>query len=115
MQVLDNAGHQDGQSPLTSAGSNYGLHAPVADVTSPVGSWNQVRIVVDGPHVEYWLNEQRVVEYELWSDEWKALVADTKFAEWPRYGMNRRGHIALQDHSDPVWYRNIKIRSLTNQ
>jgi len=112
MQVLDNEGHVDGGSPLTSAGANYALHAPTVDATNPVGSWNQVRLVVDGAHVEHWLNDQRVVEYELWSDEWKALVAESKFAEMPGYGLNHGGHIVLQDHGDPVWYRNIRIRAL---
>ena len=109
MQVLDNAGHRDGRNPLTSAGSNYGLHAPTRDVTRPVGEWNEARIVVDGASVEHWLNGERIVAYELWTDEWTAMVAATKFAEWPQYGLARRGHIGLQDHGDPVWFRNIKI------
>ena len=50
-QVLDNAGHQDGKKPVTSAGSNYALHAPVKDVTKPLGEWNEARITVKGAHV----------------------------------------------------------------
>jgi len=111
-QVLDNAEHADGRSPLTSAGSNYALHAPVRDVTAPVGFFNQVRIVCNGPHVEHWLNGERIVKYELWNDEWKQMVADTKFKAWPNYGLMQKGHIVLQDHGDMVWYRNIKIRAL---
>jgi cytochrome c len=111
-QVLDNAEHADGRSPLTSAGSNYALHAPVRDVTAPVGFFNQVRIVCDGPHVEHWLNGVKIVEYELWTDDWKELVAGSKFAAWPDYGLMKKGHIVLQDHGDQVWYRNIKIRAL---
>ena len=106
---LDNAGHRDGRNPLTSAGSNYGLHAPTRDVTRPVGEWNEARMVVDGPSVEHWLNGERIVAYELWTDEWTSMVAETKFAEWPQYGLARRGHVGLQDHGDPVWFRNIKI------
>jgi hypothetical protein len=112
VQVLDNIGHVDGKNPLTSAGANYALHAPARDVTRPVGEWNEVRLVVDGSHVEHWLNGTKVVEYELWSDEWKALVAGSKFNEMPRYGLATEGHLCLQDHDDPVWYRNIKIRPL---
>ncbi len=112
MQVLDNAGHVDGGNPLTSAGANYALHAPIRDVTRPVGEWNQARLVVRGSHVEHWLNGAKVVEYELWTDDWKALVAGSKFSEMPDYGLARVGHVVLQDHDDPVWYRNIKIRPL---
>ena len=110
LQVLDNAGHPDGRAPETSAGANYGLHAPVEDVTRPAGEWNEVRIVVRGARVEHWMNGVRIVRYELWTDEWRAAVAATKFAEWAGYGMAEEGHIGLQDHGDPVWYRNIKIR-----
>lgn len=112
MQVLDNAVHQDGLEPRTSAGSNYALHAPVRDVTHPAGQWNQARIIVKGPHVEHWLNGVKIVEYELWSDDWKQRVANSKFKAWPAYGMAKSGHIGLQDHGDWVAYRNIRIRPL---
>jgi len=112
MQVLDNAGHADGQSPLTSAGSNFGLYAAARDVTHPVGEWNEARIVARGPHVEHWLNGVKLLEYEQGSDEWKARVVDTKFAAWPEYGTRMRGHIGLQDHGDPVWFRSIRVRRL---
>ena len=114
MQVLDNARHRDGRSPLTSAGSNYALHAPARDVTRPVGEWNRVRLVVRGAHVEHWLNGEKLFEYELWSPEWEALVADSKFASMPGYGRSRRGHLALQDHGDRVWYRGIRVRALSS-
>ena len=112
MQVLDDDVHPDGRNPLTSAGSNYGLHAAPRGVVRPVGEWNEARIVVQGTHVEHWLNGTRVVEYELRSPEWEALVAASKFNQWPAYGRADRGHIGLQDHGDPVWYRNIKVREI---
>jgi hypothetical protein len=112
MQILDDAHHPDGANPLTSAGSNYALHAPVNPSIRPVGEWNEVRIRVEGPRVEHWLNGSKIVEYERWTDEWTALVAASKFAEMPGYGLAREGHIDLQDHGDPVWFRNIRVRVL---
>jgi 3-keto-disaccharide hydrolase len=110
MQVLDNA--LAGGDLLHSAGADYALHAPAEDNTRPVGQWNAVRILVDGAQVEYWLNGVRQCAYELWSEDWKARVAASKFAQWPGFGLAERGHIALQDHGNPVWYRGIRIRSL---
>jgi len=115
MQVLDDAGHPDGASRLTSAGSNYALHPAPEGVAKPAGEWNAVRIVARGAHIEQWLNGVKVVEYELWAPEWEELVKNSKFAEWPAYGRAKRGHIALQDHGDWVAYRDIKVRALTSQ
>lgn len=112
MQVLDDARHADGHNPLTSAGSAYGLYAAPAGIVKPAGEWNQVCLLVRGHHVEHWLNGTKVVEYELESPEWEAKVAASKFRQWPGYGRATKGHIALQDHGDRVWYRSIKIRKL---
>lgn len=112
MQILDDAGHADGGSPLTSAGSNYALHAAPRGVVKPAGEWNTARVVVNGNHVEHWLNGQKVVEYELHSDDWKRSVAASKFTAWPAYGQSPRGHIGLQDHGDRVEFRNIRVRVL---
>jgi hypothetical protein len=110
MQILDDAGHRDGLQPETSAGSNYALHAPSSAVAKPAGEWNSVRLVVRGNHVEHWLNGTRIVSYELGSEDWKARVEASKFRDMPGYGVARRGHIALQDHGDPVQFRNIRVR-----
>lgn len=113
VQILDNDGHPDAQNGLTrTAGANYDVHAPSQDVTNPVGEWNQLRLVINGPHVEHWMNGEKIVDYELWTDEWKEQVANSKWSEYPDYGLSETGHIALQDHGDPVWYRNIKIKRL---
>lgn len=113
MQVLDNKGHSDGRLPLTSAGSDFAVHAPSKDVTKPVGQWNKVKLVVKGSHVEHWLNGTKLLEYELWSDDWKQRVAASKFKTLaPQFGMAKTGHIALQDHGDWVSFRNIKIKRL---
>ncbi|MBI5433805.1 MAG: DUF1080 domain-containing protein [Planctomycetes bacterium] len=111
-QLLDNAGHADGQNPLTSAGSNYALHAPEFDDTNPITTWNHARLVVDGAHVEHWLNGVKQCEYELWTDAWKARVAGSKFAAMPDYGLAKTGRIALQDHGDRVAFKNVKLRPI---
>ena len=112
LQLLDNARHPDGRNPLTSAGANYALHAPTRDVTRPPGEWNDTRLHVQGAHVEHWLNGVQVVRYELWSEDWEARVAASKFAALLGYGRARRGHLALQDHGDFVAFRNLRVRPL---
>ncbi len=112
MQVLDDARHSDGKSRLTAAGSDYGLYPSPAGVVKPAGEWNAVRIVVNGKHVEHWLNGVKVVEYELGSADWEAKVKASKFAPHVHYGRNATGYIGLQDHGDRVAYRNIRIRVL---
>ncbi len=112
-QVLHNEGHPDGRSPITSAGSNYAVHPPARDVTRPVGEWNTSRIIVRGRHVEHWMNGVQLVEYELGSADWIRRVEASKFAPLARYGREPSGHIAIQDHGDPVAYRNLKVRRLS--
>lgn len=111
-QVLDNAGHADGKAPVTSAGSNYALHQPVRDVTKALGEWNDVRLIVRGPHVEHWMNGVKLLEYEMWSPDWEARVKASKFLQMPAYGRARRGHIVLQEHGAEVSYRSIRIKPL---
>ncbi len=112
VQVLDDVRHSDGKSELTSAGSNFGLHPAPRGVVKPLGEWNAVRLVVKGNHVEHWLNGRKIVEYELQSPEWKKLVANSKFKQWPEYGQASEGYIGLQEHGSYVAFRNIKIRPL---
>jgi hypothetical protein len=68
--------------------------------------------VVQGNHVEHWLNGAKVIEYELGSAALKAAKAKSKFKDVPGWGEKMRGHILLQDHGDDVRYRNIRIREL---
>jgi hypothetical protein len=112
MQVLDDAGHPDGRSELTSAGSNFALHPAPRGVVKPAGQWNSVRIRAQGNHVQQWMNGTLVVDYEIGSDDWKRRVAASKFAAWPAYGLAPEGHVGLQEHGNQVAFRSIKIRVL---
>ena len=112
MQVLDDAHHEDGKSRLTSAGADYGLYEAPPGIVKPAGQWNQVRLIVNGRHVEHWLNGVRMLQYELYSPDWEMKVRDSKFAAHPKYGRNEEGYIGLQDHGDWVAFRNIKIHVL---
>src|SRR5262245_7904027 len=112
-QLIDNA-YKEPLKPVQLAGANYDLHPPSRDVTRPIGSWNDARVVARGAHVEHWLNGVKVVDYELWSDDWERRVRESKFQGYARYGRARRGHIGLQDHDGPVAFRNIRIRELND-
>ena len=112
-QLLDDVFARDGRSRLTSAAAAYGIYPSPAGALKPFGEWNSSRIVVNGAHVEHWLNGVKVVEYELWSADWKARVAASKFSKYPRYGLATRGFIGIQgDHDGALAVRNIRIHEL---
>jgi hypothetical protein len=112
-QLLDDVNAPDGRSPLTSTAAAYGLYAAPAGVAKPFGEWNTTRILVNGTHVEHWLNGRKVVAYELGSPDWKAKVAASKFSAYPDYGLAKRGFIGIQgDHPGTLALRRIRIREL---
>jgi hypothetical protein len=112
-QLLDDIKASDNKTRLTCAGAAYGLYPSPEGHLKPVGEWNVTRIIAKGPHVEHWLNGFKLVEYDLWSPDWEAKVAASKFKAWPKYGRNKRGHLAMQgDHRGVLSFRSIKIRSL---
>lgn len=113
-QLLDDVEGEDNKTRLTCAGAAYGIYPSPPGHLKPVGEWNKTRIVVNGSHVEHWLNDFKLLEYELGSPDWEARVKASKFSEWPNYGRARKGHIALQgDHSGVLAFRNIRIRELS--
>lgn len=112
-QLLDDANAPDGRTRMTSAAAAYGLYPSPEGSLKPAGEWNATRIVIRKNHVEHWLNGNKVVEYELWSADWKAKVAASKFAKYPNYGLAPRGAIGFQgDHDGALALRNIRIRPL---
>lgn len=115
-QILDNDNHPDakaGRDGNRTASSLYDLIPANPQNSKPIGEWNSAAIIVDKGKVTHIQNGAVVVEYELWSDTWRAMVADSKFRDWPNFvDPAKEGYIGFQDHGDDVWFRNIKIREL---
>lgn len=112
MQVLDDAKHPDGKITKHNSGDLYDLKKSTQTAAKPVGEWNVAKIQKKDGHLTFWLNGVKTVETTMGSDEWKELVANSKFKTWSGFGTFPKGHIALQDHGDKVSYRSIKIRTL---
>jgi hypothetical protein len=116
-QILDNTDpHGDPQR----SGWCYALYqSPIdaktgkpVDSTKPVGEWNHVRLVCNGPHVEHWMNGVKYCQYEIGSEDWNKRVAASKFGSMPGFGKNTKGYISLQGDHGNVCFANIKIRPL---
>lgn len=118
-QILDNSGHMDGLNPLASAGACYSVFAPAKDATHPLGQWNLSRIVAKGSHIEHWMNGEKLLEYEVDNEFWRAHVKTSRYyltaygqGNW---GRAPKGHIALQDYGGAIEFRNIKLRPIPHE
>lgn len=112
MQVLDNNGHPDAKIHTHRAGDLYDLIASSVETVKPVGEWNHAEIVSKDGKLDFYLNGTKVVSTTMWDDQWKKMIAASKFKDMPGFGIFKSGKIALQDHGDDVWYRNIMIKKL---
>jgi hypothetical protein len=118
-QVLDNENHPDakaGKNGNRKSASLYDMIPATPQVDKGFGQWNEVRIIIKDGHVQHYLNGKKVVEYTLWNEDWKNMVLNSKFKDWADFmnagGDTRSGYIALQDHGNNVWFKNIKLREL---
>lgn len=116
MQVLDNEKHPDAKMGVDGnrqAGSLYDLIPAKPQNAKPAGEWNTVKIMVYKGTVVHYQNGVQVLEYHLWTDDWKKMCANSKFKDYTNFvNTATEGYIGLQDHGDDVWYRNIKIKKL---
>lgn len=112
MQVLDNAGHPDAKIISHRAGDLYDLIVSSEETVKPYGEWNQAEIIADNGKLEFVLNGTTIVNTTMWTPEWEALIADSKFKDMPGFAKFKKGKIALQDHGDLVYFRNIVLKKL---
>lgn len=114
MQILDNERHPDAKLGVNGnrmAGSLYDLIPANPQNTKPAGEWNQVRIICYQGTVVFNQNGANVVEFHLWTDDWKKMVANSKFKDWQWFvNPAKEGYIGLQDHGNDVWFRNIRLK-----
>lgn len=113
-QILDDGEYRKGRiRPKGSAGALYALYAPnETKQLRPAGEFNTARIVVQGDHIEHWLNGQLIVSANVGSETWDRAIAESKFSDVGDFGRNRTGRMMLTDHGSEVWYRNIQFKLL---
>lgn len=114
-QILDDENHPDaemGEDGNRKSASLYDLIPAKPQNSNPYGEWNSAKIVAKGSTIEHWQNGEKVVTYEMWTNEWYEMIRNSKFSEHPEFGDPREGHIGLQDHGNRVSFRNIKIKEL---
>lgn len=111
-QIIDDEGYPGQLAEENKTAGNYAMHTAENKTLKPVGEWNEGKIVANGNHIEHWLNGNKVVEYELYSEDWTARKDAGKWKDFPGYATIKKGHIALQDHGNEIWFRNISIKVL---
>ncbi len=111
-QLIDDDHFPEPLQDWQKTGANYAMHLATSRPTNPIGEWNHSRILVDGGHVEHWLNGTKIVDFEAWTPEWQQRKDTSKWKDYPDYGRFRAGRLALQDHGNQIWFRSIKGRRL---
>lgn len=111
-QVVDDLNYPGDLPAESKSAANFGMHATDSAMTYPIGQWNDGKIVARGNHIEHWLNGTKVLEYELFSEDWTSRRKAGRWSEFPGYASMKKGYIALQDHGNEVWFRAIKVKKL---
>lgn len=112
-QLIDQDGFPEKLEPWQSLGGDYGMYDPNYEgAIKPAGEWNTAKIIFTEDQVAYFLNGQKTVEFQPWSEDWKKRKEEGKWKDYPDYGEARTGLIGLQDHGSFIWFKNIKIKEL---
>lgn len=113
-QLIDDAGFAEPLEDWQRCGADYAMYIPDFSTLkiNPAEEWNTSKIIFDNGHVSYYMNGEKTIEFEAWTDDWFNRKNNGKWADAPEYGLARKGVICLQDHGSPAWFRNIKIKEL---
>jgi len=111
MQILDDQKAEDNKLATHRAAALYDMKAP-AHPAKPAGEWNKVTIKKLNGHLTFWLNGKVVIDTQIGSPEWQAMLDKSKFKTWKGFAAYPKGHIALQDHGALVSFKDIKIKEL---
>lgn len=111
-QLIDDEGYKEKLEDWQKSGADYAMHPPSKIAAKPAGQYNTTKIVAKGAHVEHWLNGVKVADFEMWTPEWQALKAKSKFKDKADWATLKVGQIALQDHGGGLSFKNIKIRKI---
>jgi len=111
-QIIDDLNFPEKLEDWQKTGANYAMDPAPTAAPNPAGEWNHTRIVVNKLHVEHWLNGKKVVEYDLYSDDWKKKKMAVKWKDVASYGQSKKGYITFQNHGSEAWFKNIKIKTL---
>lgn len=112
MQVLDNELHFDSKIIKHRAGDLYDLITSSPETVKAAGEWNHAEIISNNGQLDFFLNGSKVIGTTMWDDKWEKMIAESKFKEYADFGTYKKGHIALQDHGNTVWFKNVKIKRL---